>query len=90
MWRHDPQFGRNETVAPRNGDSADGRMRWPKVVSGLRDVRAVGLTAADAVFGPFLGVSLSLYAVFHAKAGVASALMSLVPVLVIPVVVVAF
>lgn len=63
---------------------------WPRILASLRDGRAMGLTAAGAVFGPFLGVSLSLYAVFHAKAGVASSLMSLVPVLVIPVVVIAF
>ena len=34
-------------------------------------------------FGPFLGVSLSLMAVQYAKAGIASTLMALTPVLII-------
>jgi drug/metabolite transporter (DMT)-like permease len=40
-------------------------------------------TALGAVFGPFLGVSLSLLAVQRTQAGVASAIMSIVPVLII-------
>lgn len=61
---------------------------WPRVWSAVGNRRAMALTSVGAVFGPFLGVTLSLYAVFHAKAGAAAAIMSIVPVLVIPAVIV--
>ncbi|MDD2726656.1 MAG: EamA family transporter, partial [Proteiniphilum sp.] len=35
------------------------------------------------VFGPFIGVSLSLYAVQHTETGIASALMALTPIFII-------
>ena len=41
-------------------------------------------TIMGSVVGPFLGVWLSLYAVSHAKVGVASALMTTSPILLIP------
>jgi drug/metabolite transporter (DMT)-like permease len=41
-------------------------------------------TAFGGVFGPFLGVSLSLVAVQHTQAGVAATLMALTPVLILP------
>jgi drug/metabolite transporter (DMT)-like permease len=56
----------------------------------FRDGRAMALTAAGAVTGPFLGVWLSLVAVANAKVGVASALMALVPILILPIVRVVF
>lgn len=59
---------------------------WPRVGAAARDGRAVAYTATGALLGPGIGVSLSLYAVSHASAGVASALMSLSPILVIPIV----
>jgi len=48
----------------------------------------VGLkyTAAGAVIGPFLGMTLSMIAVANAQAGVAQTLMSLMPVFIIPVI----
>jgi drug/metabolite transporter (DMT)-like permease len=61
---------------------------WPRVGAALRDRRAVAFTALGAFFGPFLGVSLSLYAVRHTVAGVAASIMALQPVLIIPLVVV--
>ncbi|RLD55198.1 MAG: EamA family transporter, partial [Bacteroidetes bacterium] len=41
-------------------------------------------TGIGSVFGPFLGVSFSLIAVKYASTGVASTLMSIVPILIIP------
>ena len=35
-------------------------------------------------FGPFLGVSLSLFAVQHTSTGIASTIMAIVPILIIP------
>jgi drug/metabolite transporter (DMT)-like permease len=52
----------------------------------VRDRRAMGAAAFGALLGPCIGIALSLYAVSHAKAGVAASLMSLSPILVIPLV----
>ena len=46
--------------------------------------RVIGLIALGALVGPLLGVSASLLAVQHAEIGVASTLMALPPVLVLP------
>src|SRR5690606_24666587 len=62
--------------------------RWGRVVAAVRDRRAMAMTATGAIFGPLLGVSLSLVAVQHTSAGVAASLMALSPILVIPMVVV--
>ena len=56
----------------------------------LRDRKALAYTAFGAFCGPFVGVWMSLEAVDHAKVGVASALMALAPVLVLPMVRVVF
>jgi drug/metabolite transporter (DMT)-like permease len=61
---------------------------WPRVGEAARDRRALGLASLGAFFGPFLGVSLSLFAVRRIVAGVAASLMALTPVLIIPLVVV--
>jgi drug/metabolite transporter (DMT)-like permease len=60
--------------------------RWASVGAALRDRPALGNACAGAFFGPFLGVSLSLYAIRHTVAGVAASIMALQPVLVIPLV----
>lgn len=51
---------------------------------GTRDMRALAQTAAGAICGPFLGVWLSLKAVQETRIGVATTIMSTVPILVIP------
>ncbi len=58
--------------------------RWQKVRLALTDGRAVALTAVGAVVGPFLGVSLSLAVLHYLSVGVASTILSLVPVVIIP------
>jgi len=52
----------------------------------LNDRTAMGAMFGGAFFGPFLGVWLSMVAVTYTYAGVASTLMSLMPVMVIPIV----
>ena len=47
------------------------------------DRKGMSFAALTTFFGPFLGVSLSLMAVQYAKAGIASTLMALTPVLII-------
>ena len=44
----------------------------------------MAFAALGAVCGPFLGVSLSLIALEHASAGVASTILSIAPVLILP------
>ena len=56
---------------------------WPKVVAGLKNRAAMARISLGAVFGPFLGVSLSLVAVRYTETGVAATIMAIVPVLII-------
>jgi drug/metabolite transporter (DMT)-like permease len=58
---------------------------WPRVREATRDAKAMGPTALGAVFGPFLGVGLSLLAVQLAPTGVASSVMATTPILMLPV-----
>ena len=58
--------------------------RWGAIAAGLKDRVAMTAMLIGAICGPFIGVSLSLYAVQHAKAGVASTLMALTPVFILP------
>ncbi|MBR4167100.1 MAG: DMT family transporter [Bacteroidales bacterium] len=51
--------------------------------AGLQDRKGLKYAALLTVFGPALGVSLSLMAVRYAEAGIASTLMALTPVLII-------
>ncbi|PJA29775.1 MAG: EamA family transporter [candidate division Zixibacteria bacterium CG_4_9_14_3_um_filter_46_8] len=50
----------------------------------LRDVKATAYLFGGAMFGPFIGVWLSLIAISHAKIGIASTLMSVTPILLLP------
>jgi drug/metabolite transporter (DMT)-like permease len=61
---------------------------WPRVGLAVRDRRALVFASFGAFFGPFLGVSLSLFAVHLTVAGVAASLMALTPVIIIPLVLV--
>ncbi|MFA6949104.1 MAG: DMT family transporter [Lentimicrobiaceae bacterium] len=56
---------------------------WPRVVSALKNVSAMKRLGVGAFFGPFLGVSFSLLAVTYTTSGIASTIMSIVPVLII-------
>ena len=55
-----------------------------------RDSRALRAIMAGAIVGPFLGIWLSLVAVQNARLGIASTLMALPPVLLIPLAFAAF
>jgi drug/metabolite transporter (DMT)-like permease len=58
--------------------------RWGKVRAALHDKPGLKATTFGAFFGPFLGVSFSLIAIKYTEAGIASTIMALVPVLIIP------
>ncbi len=58
--------------------------RWHSVGQVMRKREALLPTTLGAFLGPFLGVSFSLLAVQHTATGIASTIMALVPILIIP------
>ena len=50
----------------------------------MHDAPGIRATALGSFFGPFLGVSFSLLAVKYTETGVASTIMAIVPILIIP------
>ncbi|MGQ0723032.1 MAG: DMT family transporter [Candidatus Eiseniibacteriota bacterium] len=59
--------------------------RWGPFAEAFRHRHAMARTFAGGVFGPFLGVSLSLVAVQHTEAGVAATIMAVTPLILLPV-----
>ena len=57
--------------------------RWPKIATALKDRICMNFLTIGALFGPFIGVALSLFAIQQTKTGIASTLMALVPVFII-------
>ncbi|MGE0076768.1 MAG: DMT family transporter [Bacteroidales bacterium] len=57
--------------------------KWNMLFAAFKNGKAMSRLSIGAFFGPFLGVSFSLLAVRYTTTGVASALMSVVPVLII-------
>lgn len=64
--------------------------RWKKVIAAVKNKNAMTRLSIGAFFGPFLGVSFSLLSVKHTTTGVASTIMAIVPVLIIPPAVIFF
>jgi drug/metabolite transporter (DMT)-like permease len=58
--------------------------KWRNVGKAVKHTHAMKRIIVGSIFGPFLGVSFSLYAVQHANAGIASTIMAIVPILIIP------
>ncbi len=58
--------------------------RWKSVFAAVSNLKAMVETTIGSFFGPFLGVSFSLIAVKHTETGIASTIMALVPILIIP------
>ncbi|MGV8096832.1 MAG: DMT family transporter [Mangrovibacterium sp.] len=58
--------------------------RYQRVWDALKNTEAMKRITLGSLFGPFLGVSFSLLAIQHTKAGIAATLMAIVPVLIIP------
>ena len=57
--------------------------KLPEVAAAVRDARGITVIAVASIFGPFIGVALLLYAIQHSNAGIAAALSSLSPVLIL-------
>lgn len=60
--------------------------KLPEVNRAVRNREGMKYTAAGAVVGPFVGMTLSMVAIANAQPGVAQTLMSLMPIFIIPVV----
>jgi len=57
--------------------------RWSKLGKDIRHTEAMKSVTVGAIFGPFVGVALGLFAIQQTKTGIASSLMSLVPIFII-------
>lgn len=58
--------------------------RWGKVKIAASNMGAMKFITIGAIFGPFIGVYLSLLAVKYTTVGIASTIMAIIPVLIIP------
>ncbi|MCF7954830.1 MAG: DMT family transporter [Phycisphaerae bacterium] len=57
---------------------------WGQVLAAFKHKPAMSLTTIGTVFGPFLGVYLSLLAIQKTSTGIATTIIGIVPVLIIP------
>jgi drug/metabolite transporter (DMT)-like permease len=58
--------------------------RWQNIRKALKHRKGMQGITIGAFFGPFLGVSFSLIAVKYTQTGIASTIMAMVPILIIP------
>ena len=64
--------------------------RWKPVGTTLKEGKNIRIIMIGSFFGPFLGVSLALFSVQRTATGIASTIMTIVPVLLIPVAMIYF
>ena len=57
--------------------------RTGTVLAGIKDKKAMGATFMGAIFGPFVGVSLSLMAVQYTNTAIASTIMATTPIIIL-------
>ncbi|MFA6361010.1 MAG: DMT family transporter, partial [Dysgonamonadaceae bacterium] len=57
--------------------------RMKRVLFTLNDFQSMKAITIGTIFGPFIGVALSLFAIQHTQTGIASALMALTPIIII-------
>lgn len=60
------------------------RKKWPEIKAAFNNKKAIGEIAIGAVFGPFIGVALSLLALRYTAAGIVSSITSISPIIIIP------
>ncbi|HLO59577.1 MAG TPA: DMT family transporter [Bacteroidales bacterium] len=58
--------------------------KWVPVFEALKHKKAMTHVTVGAFFGPFLGVSFSLIAIRYTSTGIASTIMAMVPIFIIP------
>ena len=61
--------------------------RWPAMLAAARNARAMAIVTFGALVGPFVGVVMSLIALRHCHAGVVATIISTMPVLILPFVI---
>jgi drug/metabolite transporter (DMT)-like permease len=61
--------------------------RWPAMLAAARNARAMAVVTFGALVGPFAGVVMSLIALRHCHAGVVATIISTMPVLILPFVI---
>jgi drug/metabolite transporter (DMT)-like permease len=57
---------------------------WQRLMAALKDKQAMRASVTGSILGPFLGVYLSLLAIQNTSTGIASTIIMIVPVLIIP------
>ncbi len=57
--------------------------RFNRVFLAIKDMQSMKAITIGTIFGPFVGVALSLFAIQNAQTGVAAALMALTPIIII-------
>ncbi len=65
-------------------------VRWNAIAAASRHTRAMGIVTLGAMIGPFLGVALCMFALRYCQAGVTATIISTMPVLILPFVVVLY
>jgi drug/metabolite transporter (DMT)-like permease len=63
---------------------------WGRVFTGIKNIKAMGSITIGSIFGPFVGVSMSLLAVQHAPTAIVSTITAITPILLIPVSIIIF
>jgi drug/metabolite transporter (DMT)-like permease len=64
--------------------------RWNAIAAASRHTRAMGIITLGAMVGPFLGVALCMVALRYCRAGVTATIISTMPVLILPFLVVLY
>ena len=64
--------------------------RWNRIFYAFLNMKAMIRVTTGSFFGPFLGVSFSLISVKYTQTGIASTIMSIIPVLIIPPAIILF
>ncbi|MGL4520468.1 MAG: DMT family transporter [Phocaeicola sp.] len=59
------------------------RKKFSTLIPAIKDAKGMKAALLATLFGPFIGVSLSLMAIQHTEAGIASTLMALTPILIL-------
>ena len=64
--------------------------RWNAIAAASRHTRVMGIVTLGAMVGPLLGVALCMFALRHCRAGVTATIISTMPVLIFPFMVVVY
>ncbi len=67
-----------------------GRGKLKHTLAGFKHGKAMAFASGGAIFGPFLGVWMSMVAVIHIEAGIASTLNAMTPIMILPLMVIIY